>query len=1044
MSWRRTAPGHRTRGGGNGQLILPSTAKGRQGNALVHGRGLYRGDVDRGPRTGLDGFTPVLKDEKSNSVAEGYGQCTWPDGIHYEGEWRDGLPHGEGTQVFANGETYAGEWQRGIRHGFGQWCSREGHEYCGYWKDGLFHGQGQLWLQGGGGYWGPYERGNMHGMGLLAWPDGFVTMALFQHGLRHGNALEFLNEDWIAVRADAIYDRDRLVSRQPADVVKNGSVILDTEGRRAGRLVGGRAISFEEGKRARNRGVRAQLNDGGAYTGQIRLGRLDGRGKVVYWQGCEDKNDAIRSYEGLFCADKRHGVGIGKWDVSPYETVYAGAWQDGKPSGPGIMTWPDGTEYKGEFSEARPHGFGVLNVPGKFSVATGKMGPAVEICGIFHRGRPYIRADGQERAGFKGETEAIHLEIPSPRPVAELPISGRRTRSTRRSSGPHTPLKKDAEIHKAAIPDVVDMATQGKRNEEGLSDGREIKLDRLHAERHDELSSLHWKVDGFPQAQLQMKLAARNLKKMDGLFGKSDPYLVLKRAIVREKAHNDSVDTLSTVADDKKVESVQSMESTYLEHRKDGDTSMEAQLLGSTLPNEQEHIAIGTAVYRTEVVVDTLDPTWEEIVMPLESLCLEKHAPNDAFVIECWDYDKVSAPDLIGSVRTSISQIIASQTRELELALIDGNGKTGVGFLRILRAVVIGPTTCPPSLLTGESLKRLAHRASLIATSVADMTLWERGLDRQEGLLNASSVFQCMRPPGPMPERPIWRRNAIDDKEKQEALGLTAPITLKESVEAYNKEFEDELSADMLSLNPPPPPSRRRRPVTFAAAPPSHDSSSDDAGLMKINSSGEGGNARAGSAEDEVHEQREPQREEELEDRGIVDVDDLARKEPLEEMLEESEQKREGSSQTECQDEQDARSEGIGGGGDDKSVVESEGSQWGDDGALLGGNISEWVRLDEAEGACADVTARNDNLQCVSEIQKEDGEEAQEMEEIVQNLEPRKLEVTVVTARDVPVKSYAPAGSGLYVVIEFQDQVYCTFCMTRGVHMHAQAVWSLD
>ena len=66
------------------------------------------------------------------------------------------------------------------------------------------------------------------------------------------------------------------------------------------------------------------------------------------------------------------------------------------------------------------------------------------------------------------------------------------------------------------------------------------------------------------------------------------------------------------------------------------------------------------------------------------------------------------------------------------------------------------------------------------------------------------------------------------------------------------------------------------------------------------------------------------------------------------------------------------------------------------------------------------------------------------MEEIVQNLEPRKLEVTVVTARDVPVKSYAPAGSGLYVVIEFQDQVYCTFCMTRGVHMHAQAVWSLD
>jgi hypothetical protein len=116
-----------------------------------------------GPAKDPDGFQPVLKDPKSRAIAEGYGQCSWPDGSHYEGEWHKGLPHGEGSQVFTNGETYMGEWQAGMRHGFGRWCSGEGHEYCGQWRRGQFHGKGQLQLQGGGGYWGSYADGQMHG-----------------------------------------------------------------------------------------------------------------------------------------------------------------------------------------------------------------------------------------------------------------------------------------------------------------------------------------------------------------------------------------------------------------------------------------------------------------------------------------------------------------------------------------------------------------------------------------------------------------------------------------------------------------------------------------------------------------------------------------------------------------------------------------------------------------------------------------------------------------------------------------------------------------
>ena len=46
----------------------------------------------------------------------------------------------------------------------------------------------------------------------------------------------------------------------------------------------------------------------------------------------------------------------GKWDIPPYETTFAGAWEEGLPHGPGMMTWPEGAEYSGEFFKGRPHG----------------------------------------------------------------------------------------------------------------------------------------------------------------------------------------------------------------------------------------------------------------------------------------------------------------------------------------------------------------------------------------------------------------------------------------------------------------------------------------------------------------------------------------------------------------------------------------------------------------------------------------------------------------------------------------------------------------
>jgi len=196
-------------------------------------------------------------------------------------------------------------------------------------------------------------------------------------------------------------------------------------------------MTFEEGKRKRNRGVRAELHDGGVYHGQVRNGRLDGRGHVTYWQGSEDKADTIKSYEGLFCNDRRHGVGVGRWDTPPYETMYAGAWEEGLPNGPGVMVWPDGAEYKGEFSRGVPHGLGVHTMPGAFSLATGERGPDIQDMGFFHCGRLLVGPSAQH---VEQALQRPPLAIPPPRPVLLSPTSTRRrTAATARTSAPSSP-----------------------------------------------------------------------------------------------------------------------------------------------------------------------------------------------------------------------------------------------------------------------------------------------------------------------------------------------------------------------------------------------------------------------------------------------------------------------------------------------------------------------------------------------------------------------------------------------------------------------------
>ena len=80
---------------------------------------------------------------------------TWPgtyyynDGENYEGEWKDGERHGQGSLYDSIGiKLYEGKWEDDKENGYGTYYYENGARYEGEFKDGELHGQGQMFSDG--------------------------------------------------------------------------------------------------------------------------------------------------------------------------------------------------------------------------------------------------------------------------------------------------------------------------------------------------------------------------------------------------------------------------------------------------------------------------------------------------------------------------------------------------------------------------------------------------------------------------------------------------------------------------------------------------------------------------------------------------------------------------------------------------------------------------------------------------------------------------------------------------------------------------------
>ena len=80
------------------------------------------------------------------------------DGSSYEGEMKDGLPHGVGTRRWLDGKVYNGEFEQGEPLGAGE-ITWDGNYYKGYVLYGEIMGQGSIKYKNGTGYAGPFFNG---------------------------------------------------------------------------------------------------------------------------------------------------------------------------------------------------------------------------------------------------------------------------------------------------------------------------------------------------------------------------------------------------------------------------------------------------------------------------------------------------------------------------------------------------------------------------------------------------------------------------------------------------------------------------------------------------------------------------------------------------------------------------------------------------------------------------------------------------------------------------------------------------------------------
>lgn len=145
-----------------------------------HGRASGPGVLSVFDQCSLTGrYVGTMRDGR----AEGMGEVIWEEegGLYsYVGLFENGTPHGDGEMTYADGSTLKSGFINGEIGDYGVYRGANGERYDGDLKDGIPHGDGLYVSENGEVYEGSFVDGRRSGQGELLLPDGTVIKAEFE------------------------------------------------------------------------------------------------------------------------------------------------------------------------------------------------------------------------------------------------------------------------------------------------------------------------------------------------------------------------------------------------------------------------------------------------------------------------------------------------------------------------------------------------------------------------------------------------------------------------------------------------------------------------------------------------------------------------------------------------------------------------------------------------------------------------------------------------------------------------------------------------
>ena len=232
------------------------------------------------------------------------GTLQLPEG-RYEGEIKNGKPHGKGTFYFTDGKKYVGDWNDGVRTGYGIFTTPDNSmRYEGYWVNNTFHGKGTLIYSDGRKYIGNIENGKASGRGVF----------YFSNGNRYEGSFA-----------------DDVINGQGTFYYASGAKYIG---------------AWKYGKKS-GQGV-FYFSDGDRYEGSFENDEINGYGTCYYSTG--------EKYVGNWKSGEETGYGTCYYSNG---AKYVGNWENGNRSGYGTYYYSNGARFEGYWKNHEPNGKGV-------------------------------------------------------------------------------------------------------------------------------------------------------------------------------------------------------------------------------------------------------------------------------------------------------------------------------------------------------------------------------------------------------------------------------------------------------------------------------------------------------------------------------------------------------------------------------------------------------------------------------------------------------------------------------------------------------------